>query len=116
VITQQPQAVVRRDSSSATRATVRVVLLLSAVLTIAFLASVLFSRGGTSELQAARRRVAELEANISRLEAENRKLTAEIESIKQSTFAIERIAREKLGMSRPGETVYFLPAEKPAAP
>jgi cell division protein FtsB len=29
--------------------------------------------------------------------------------VKKSTYAVERIAREELGMSRKGEVIYLLP-------
>lgn len=68
-----------------------------------------FRHSGIGELQIARKRVAALHAGIARAEADNVRLRAEIESVKRSTFAVERIAREDLGMSRRGEIVYMLP-------
>jgi len=89
--------------------TLKAVVLLSGVLTLVFLISFVFSDRGLPELQHARARVGDLRANISRLETDNARLRAEIESVKKSTYAVERIAREDLGMSRSGETVYMLP-------
>jgi cell division protein FtsB len=68
-----------------------------------------FRNSGISELQTARKRVAALHADIDRAEADNARLRAEIDSVKRSTFAVERIAREDLGMSKRGEIVYMLP-------
>ena len=90
----------------------KVVILLSSVLTIVFLISFFFSEQGISESHRSRKRVDDLRAEIKKLEAENQRLKAEIESLKKSTFVVERIAREDLGMSKPGETVYMLPPEK----
>jgi cell division protein FtsB len=59
--------------------------------------------------------VGALHADITRLQSENARLRAEIESVKKSSYAIERIAREDLGMSKKGETVYMLPTSAPAA-
>ena len=56
-----------------------------------------------------RQRVAALHAEIARLQSENAQLRAEIDSVRKSTYAVERIAREDLGMSRKGEVVYMLP-------
>jgi cell division protein FtsB len=109
--TVQPSASIN-DSRRATKTTIKLVVLLSAVLTIVFCVSYFFSEQGISELQRSRRRVADLRSDITRLEQENRRLKAEIESLKKSTFAVERIAREDLGMSRPGETVYILPRKQ----
>lgn len=106
------------DPRKATRATMKMVVMLSSVLTIVFLVSFFFSEQGMSELARSRKRVQDLEANIARLQAENQKLQAEIESLQKSTFAVERIAREDLGMSKPGETIYMVEeeAKKPQPP
>ncbi len=94
----------------------RVVFLLSGVLTIIFLISFFFSEEGINELAGARKRVQQLEQDISRLKTENQRLAAEIESLKRSTFAVERIAREDLSMSRKGEVIYMLPPEEKTPP
>jgi len=105
------------ESRRATQVTLKAVVLLASVLCVVFAISFVFSDRGLPELQNARTRVAELHADITRLEAENARLRAEIESVKKSSYAIERIAREDLGMSKKGETVYMLPtASSPAAP
>jgi cell division protein FtsB len=103
------------DSRRATQVTLKAVTLLSGVLTLVFLVSFFFSDRGIAELQHARRRVGELHSDISRLRAENARLRGEIDSAKHSTFAVEKIAREDLGMSRKGEVVYMLPQRQPAA-
>jgi cell division protein FtsB len=102
-------AVSTHDSRRATQVTLRVVVLLSAVLTAVFLISFFFSDRGIAELQHARTRVGDLRKDIHRLEADNARLRAEIESVRRSTYAVERIAREDLGMSKRGEVVYMLP-------
>jgi cell division protein FtsB len=35
--------------------------------------------------------------------------------VKKSTYAVERIAREDLGMSKKGEVIYMLPQREPLA-
>jgi cell division protein FtsB len=107
-----PSSVSTHDSRKTTRATMKIVIMLSSVLTIVFLVSFFFSEQGMSELQRSRLRVQNLQSEVTRLEAENKRLQQEIESLKKSTFAVERIAREDLGMSKPGEVVYMLPAKK----
>jgi cell division protein FtsB len=107
-----PSSVSTHDSRKTTRATMKIVVMLSSVLTIVFLVSFFFSEQGMSELQRSRLRVQNLQSEVTRLEAENKRLQQEIESLKKSTFAVERIAREDLGMSKPGEVVYMLPAKK----
>jgi cell division protein FtsB len=82
------------------------------VLFLVFAISFVFSDRGLPELQHARTRVAELRAEIAKVESENARLRAEIESVRKSSFAVERIAREDLGMARKGEVVYMLPKTK----
>lgn len=108
-------AVSTRDPRRAKQATLRAVLLLSGVLTVVFLISFFFSDRGIAELQHSRKQVNDLRADIHRLELENARLRAEIDSVKKSTFAVERIAREDLSMSKKGEIVYMLPPARPAA-
>ena len=98
-----------RDPRQATRVTIRAVGLLSGVLTVVFLVSFIFSEEGISELRDARIRVATLEKEIAELEERNARLRTEVESLRSSNFAVEKIAREDLGLSRPGEIVYILP-------
>ncbi len=104
-----PPSVTVPDARRATQVTLKVVILLAGVLCVVFAVSFFFSDRGLHELQHARSRVATLHASIARVEAENARLRAEIESVKKSSYAIERIAREDLGMSKKGEVVYMLP-------
>lgn len=97
-----------REPRNVPRVTLKAVVLLSGVVSIVFLVSFLFSKGGIAELQKSRHRVAELQTDVDRLRNENQKLGGEIASLKKSTLAVERIAREDLGMSREGEIVYVL--------
>ena len=105
-----PPSVSTHDPRRTATITLKAVMLLSGVLTVIFVISFVFSDRGISELQRSRRRVDALQRDIHSLEAENARLTNDIESVKRSTFAVERIAREDLGMARKGETVYMLPA------
>ncbi|MCF8720523.1 FtsB family cell division protein [Nitrospina gracilis] len=45
------------------------------------------------------------EGNVT-LTRENKALQEEIEALKKDPLAVERVAREKLNLVRPGETVY----------
>lgn len=104
-----PPSVSTHDPRRATQVTVRVVVLLSGVLTVVFLVSFFFSDRGIAELQHARTRVTDLKTDIARIEGDNARLRGEIESVRRSSYAVERIAREDLGMSKRGEVVYMLP-------
>ncbi|HWW60886.1 MAG TPA: septum formation initiator family protein [Thermoanaerobaculia bacterium] len=104
-----PPSVSTHDPRRAAQITLRVVMMLSFVLFVVFSISFFFSDRGIPELQHARTRVSDLRTDIARLQAENARLNAEIESVKKSTYTVERIAREDLGMSKKGEVVYMLP-------
>ncbi len=48
-----------------------------------------------------------LRNDIAQLKQDNAKLAREVHSLKTDPACIERIAREKLGLARPGEIVYY---------
>ena len=93
----------------ATNVTFKAVMLVAGILAVIFVSSFFFSGRATAQLQQARARVATLQSDVKKLEAENARLRAEIDSVRRSTYAVERIAREELGMSKRGEIVYLIP-------
>ncbi|MDP9360179.1 MAG: septum formation initiator family protein [Acidobacteriota bacterium] len=101
-------AVSPHASRRAAQAIRRIAVMLVAVMAIGGIASLFFTGRATSELQQSRKRVESLSAEIRQLEKENARLRADIDSVKKSTYAVERIAREDLGMSRKGEVIYLL--------
>ncbi len=46
---------------------------------------------------------------IGKINTENKSLTDQVNALKTDPKAIERIAREKMGLARPGEFIYKLP-------
>lgn len=83
-------------------------MILVAVLAFGGVASLFFTGRATSELQQSRKRVESLSTEVRGLQKENARLHAEIDSVRKSTYAVERVAREDLGMSRKGEVIYLL--------
>ncbi len=49
--------------------------------------------------------ILQLKAQLQKEEANSRRLKAEIDAIRNDPKTLERLTREKLGYSRPGETV-----------
>lgn len=96
-------------ATRASHVTFKAVTLVAGILAVISISSLLFSGRGTAELQMSRKRVADLQADIRRLQAENARLKTEIESVRRSNYTVERTAREDLGMSKRGEIVYLLP-------
>src|SRR5947207_11752356 len=78
----------------ASRVAFKVVTLVAGILAVIFVSSFFFSGRGTAELQQSRKRVDNLQAGIRRLEDDNARLRSEIDSVRRSTYAVERIARE----------------------
>ena len=80
----------------------------------------IFHEDGILTVHKFERELTEFEASNETLKQKNQKLRSEIEALKYDPSSIEILAREKLNMVRPGETVYqivpleknlFLPAE-----
>lgn len=104
-----PAAVSTRDPRRLTQVTLKMAVMLSGVFIVLAIFSLFFSRRPTSELQQSQQRVDRLRTEIAGLRTQNANLRAEIDSVRKSTYAVERIAREDLGMSKKGEVVYMLP-------
>jgi cell division protein FtsB len=91
-------------------------LLASVIAIIALVVGSLFGDRGILQLMAQRQRALELAREIEDIRAENLRLAAEIRALRTDPRAIERIAREQLGLARPGETVFLIrDADAPAA-
>ena len=84
---------------------------------VALVVGSLFGDRGMLQLFAQRRKAELLQRELMELREENLRLGAEIHSLRGDPRAIERIAREELGLARPGETVFILrEAQGPARP
>ena len=60
-----------------------------------------------------RTRLQELSHSVEGLRAENERLRAEIRALREDPRAVERLAREDLGLSKEGEIVFILESEPP---
>ncbi len=75
---------------------------------IALLVGSVFGDRGFLNLVEKKRHVAELRSEIETLRIENARLASEIGALRTSPRAIERLAREELGLARPDETVFLI--------
>ena len=75
---------------------------------IALLVGSLFGDRGILHLMTQRERALALERELQELRAENGRLAVEIHALKTDPQAVERLAREQLGLARPGETVFLI--------
>ena len=78
---------------------------------VALVVGSLFGDGGILQVLAQRERSAALQRQIDELQLENRRLAGEISALRRDPRAVERIAREELGLARPGETVFVIREE-----
>jgi len=60
-----------------------------------------------------RSRLQDLSHSVNGLRDENHRLRAEIKALREDPRAVERLAREDLGLSREGEIVFILESEPP---
>lgn len=72
----------------------------------------IFHKDGILTVNGYKEEQEKLRASNATLARENKQLAEEIHELKTDPFAIEKIAREKLNLVRPGETVYQLVREK----
>jgi cell division protein FtsB len=79
-------------------------------LLLIMIVTALFGKKGVMELRGARRALAARAETIRALEAEKAGLEAEIERLQNDPRAVEKAAREKLGLARPDEKVVVAPA------
>ncbi len=68
----------------------------------------LFGDRGLLELLRARQEIAALDQEIATLHAENQSLLGDIRALKSSPLAVERLARENLGLVKPDEIVLLI--------
>jgi cell division protein FtsB len=87
---------------------------------IALVVGSLFGDRGALHLMAERERAAALEARVQGLRDENGRLASAIAALKTDPRAVEKLAREELGLAKKGETVFVLRDEptptEPASP
>ena len=82
------------------------------VLVLLILGFTIFGENGLINLIRYKKRTQTLIQEVTRVKAENERLQEEVRRLKSDPAYIERLAREELGMVKPGERV--LPGERPA--
>lgn len=74
-----------------------------------------FGAHGLIAMRRSHQQAADVQQQIGQINMDNAKLQANVKSLKTDPAAIERIAREDMGLARPGEYIFKLPA-KPGDP
>ncbi len=81
------------------------------------LGAAVFGDNGVLRLWRLRTEVETLHRDVQTLEAENERLSRAIADLRNDPAVVERIAREELGLVRPGERVLRFPrSSRPASP
>ena len=94
----------------------RTLLVLVGMVSLSLTIAALFGERGLLELVRYRSARTRLLSEIADLETRVSSLEAEIEALKNDPIAIERLAREELGLARPGEILVFLDTESSRDP
>lgn len=87
--------------------------LASVLVLIALVVGSLFGDRGMLRLIAQREHAQALEREIEGLRAENGRLAEDIRALRTDPRAVERLAREELGLARPGEKVFLIREDAP---
>jgi cell division protein FtsB len=84
-------------------------ILALALVCIFFIVHEIFGEHGYLALRREQRDLSELQQQIQQLQQENKQLELQINALKSDPKAIEKQAREGLGLARPGEIIFTLP-------
>jgi cell division protein FtsB len=76
---------------------------------LALLVHDIFGAHGFIAMRRTQQEIEEIRGQIGKINTENKSLTDQVNSLKTDPKAIERIAREEMGLARPGELIYKLP-------
>jgi len=74
----------------------------------------IFGAHGVLAMLRLKREVHETQQQLQRVGKDNQKLGNQVRALKSDPNTIERLAREQLGLARPGEVIYKLPAKNPS--
>lgn len=79
--------------------------LLAAALALLLLQDI-FGTHGILAMRRSQQEVGKVQNQISRIDEENRQLQDKVNALRSDPEAIERIAREEMGLARPGEYIF----------
>jgi cell division protein FtsB len=76
----------------------------------------IFGHHGLIAMRQSQKQAKQIRQEIQRLDDENRELQEKVKALKTDPRAIERIARDDLGLAKPGELIFKLPQPNPGDP
>jgi len=71
----------------------------------------IFGSHGLLAMRRTQAQVQELRGEIDRLNQENTHLNKQVQALRTDPKAVERIAREEMGLARPGEMIFKIPEQ-----
>ena len=74
-----------------------------------------FGAHGLMAMHRSKTKMREVQAQIEQLDKENQDLQQKIHQLKTDPSAIEKIARDRMGLARPGELIFQMPQTKPSS-
>src|SRR5262245_30886483 len=116
VVKEIDQVLTREDRPNEASLRKKAIALGSIIALIALVVGSFFGDRGILRMVAQRERTQSLRLEIDELRAENGRLAGEIAALKSDPRAVEKLAREELGMARPGETVFLIHEPEPPRP
>jgi cell division protein FtsB len=75
----------------------------------------IFGTHGLIAMRRSQREAAQVQQEITQVDEENQRLQDNVKALKSDPAAIERIAREEMGLARPGEHIFRLPPKSGSA-
>jgi cell division protein FtsB len=109
VVKARTQVTMREETPrSEPRTRMRAWVLGTVIALIALAVGSVFGDRGILSMVGEREKIEALRGELDGLRAENARLSAEITDLRQNPRAIERLAREELGLARPDETVFLI--------
>ncbi len=103
----------RSSSTGQSPKAARLFFWISAGIIILLLGTAWLGQDGYLAVIVNKERVSELKKEIEEIKTKNKELHSEIRSLRSDKRAIEKIAREDLGLVKKGEVVYeFIPSKK----
>jgi cell division protein FtsB len=83
---------------------------------LALLVHDVFGPHGFIAMRRTQKEIEQIREQIGKMNEENESLTKQVTSLKSDPRSIERIAREEMGLARPGELIFKLPDTAKPAP
>jgi cell division protein FtsB len=73
----------------------------------------IFGDHGFIAMGRTRKEIEQMRGDIARLNDENRALASQVTALKSDPRMIEQIARDEMGLARPGEVIFKVPSDSP---